>query len=244
MTDSILNKIKKCLALSKSSNPHEAAIALKQAHALMAKHNLEIIDVNLSTVGSSSKIKGGKNKQPMSYESDLACMVADMYNCKALHIETCADIYSWSLQGFINSYQSMWSFVGVKPKHEIAAYTFQVLYRQLQKARKEYITNNLYRCKKFTKTQRANSFCEGWIYEVSKTVRAFAKTEDELNEIEIIDSYIDKYFNIGDGLDSRKTKERSSSDIIAGIESAKDAVLNNAVDKSFQEQHLIKQSTA
>ena len=33
--DKIIGKIKKCLALSKSSNPHEAAIALGQAEKMM-----------------------------------------------------------------------------------------------------------------------------------------------------------------------------------------------------------------
>lgn len=36
-----LKKIKQCLALSKSSNSNEAGIALKQAHKLMKKHNID-----------------------------------------------------------------------------------------------------------------------------------------------------------------------------------------------------------
>lgn len=35
-----LDKIKKCLALSKSSNPHEAAAALRQAQKLMHAHDI------------------------------------------------------------------------------------------------------------------------------------------------------------------------------------------------------------
>lgn len=36
----ILAKIKKCLALASSSNPNEAATALRQARALMEKHGV------------------------------------------------------------------------------------------------------------------------------------------------------------------------------------------------------------
>ena len=36
-----LEKIKKCLALSKSANEHEAAQALKQAQALMRLHQID-----------------------------------------------------------------------------------------------------------------------------------------------------------------------------------------------------------
>ncbi|WP_252473542.1 DUF2786 domain-containing protein, partial [Microbulbifer okhotskensis] len=37
MEDAILRKIKRCLALAKSSNPNEAATALRQAQTLMQK---------------------------------------------------------------------------------------------------------------------------------------------------------------------------------------------------------------
>ena len=39
--DPIIGKIKKCLSLSQSDNPHEAASALRQAQALMRKHGLD-----------------------------------------------------------------------------------------------------------------------------------------------------------------------------------------------------------
>ena len=46
----ILEKIKKCLALSKSANEHEAAQALKQAQALMREYGITDIEVELSAV--------------------------------------------------------------------------------------------------------------------------------------------------------------------------------------------------
>ena len=48
--EKILDKIKKCLALSKSANEHEAAQALKQAQALMEKHEVNAVDIALSEV--------------------------------------------------------------------------------------------------------------------------------------------------------------------------------------------------
>jgi hypothetical protein len=38
--DAIIRKIEKCLALSKSSNEHEAAAALRQATKLMEAYNI------------------------------------------------------------------------------------------------------------------------------------------------------------------------------------------------------------
>ena len=49
--DPIIGKIKKCLSLSQSDNPHEAASALRQAQALMRKHGLdEVTMANLKFV--------------------------------------------------------------------------------------------------------------------------------------------------------------------------------------------------
>ena len=56
MTDNnsaILCKIKKCLALSASSNPHEAAAALRQAHALMNKHGVSAHEVTMADIGEA-----------------------------------------------------------------------------------------------------------------------------------------------------------------------------------------------
>lgn len=45
-----IDKIKKCLALSKSDNPHEAAAALRQAQKLMALYKVDALDVSLADV--------------------------------------------------------------------------------------------------------------------------------------------------------------------------------------------------
>jgi hypothetical protein len=50
LDDRVLGKIKKCLALSASSNPHEAEVALRQAHALMAKHGVSSHEITMSDV--------------------------------------------------------------------------------------------------------------------------------------------------------------------------------------------------
>ena len=45
MSEKILDKIKKCLALASSANEHEAAAALRQAQKLMQAHGLTDQDV-------------------------------------------------------------------------------------------------------------------------------------------------------------------------------------------------------
>ena len=51
MSEKILDKIKKCLALASSANEHEAAAALRQAQKLMAQFGLTETDVTLADVG-------------------------------------------------------------------------------------------------------------------------------------------------------------------------------------------------
>lgn len=43
--DSVIELIRKCLALSKSPNENEAQRALEKAHELLAKYNLEMLDI-------------------------------------------------------------------------------------------------------------------------------------------------------------------------------------------------------
>ena len=56
--EKVLEKIKKCLRLAKSSNPHEAAAAMRQAQKLMEKYNLTERDVDLTDVEMSEHSAG------------------------------------------------------------------------------------------------------------------------------------------------------------------------------------------
>lgn len=59
----VLEKIKKCLALSKSANEHEAAQAMKQAQALMKKYEVDAVDVVLSEVSERGSGQGAYGRE-------------------------------------------------------------------------------------------------------------------------------------------------------------------------------------
>lgn len=59
--------------------------------------------------------------------------------------------------------RSQWVFIGLPPANEVAAYSFEVLFRQAKKARQDYITNALKRHKKSSKVRRADLFSIGWV---------------------------------------------------------------------------------
>lgn len=59
MTDKekILEKLKKLLALSKSDNPHEAALALQRAQKLMLAYNITQADLALSDIREGENVR-------------------------------------------------------------------------------------------------------------------------------------------------------------------------------------------
>ena len=157
--DSIIRKIKACLARSKSSNPNEAAIALRQAYALMQKYSIELSSVE-EKINTADILTLQKKRLP-NYGYKLAELIAKFFEC---------DYYfSSSLRG------GKIVFFGEDNAPTIAAYAFEVLHRQLTDARQAYIVFELGRVKiKTNKTQRANAFARGWIDGVEKKVREFS----------------------------------------------------------------------
>lgn len=225
----IFEKIKKCLALSASSNEHEAESALRQARALMEKYGIDDQDM-LAYEVSEQRAKSGAKRKPVSYENALACRVADAFGCRVIFITPAL----WNSQG-------QWSFIccGVAP--EIASYAFQVLLRQCKRARTEHISTKLKRCKIATKTRRADLFCEGWMYAVSGKIAALAENEQQTSAI---DAYVAKHFPSLKSLDSRdrndgrKLRDHEYDDFTLGGHAGKNAELNRGVGGTDQQARL------
>lgn len=227
MEESILNKVEKCLALSKSSNPHEAAVALKQAQALMKKHNLSTVDVSLAKINTSST-KGSLTKNPMDFEILLAQTVGKVFDCHVLTSTVKNTRFNSKGYYYYDQYTTLWEFIGVKPSSELAAYAFETLFRQLKDARKEYIQTELKRCKKASKTRRANGFCTAWVHEIESTVRAFAKTDNKNKDL--IQAWVDKKYGDLTEKKGRIVEALNHADVMAGVASARDAVLHDAIN--------------
>ncbi|WP_054774699.1 DUF2786 domain-containing protein, partial [Methylogaea oryzae] len=184
--DKALAKIKKCLALAKSANAHESATAMRQAQALMEQYGIEHSDV-LASEAAEAGAKSGATKQPSNWEATLAGVVGRAFGC---------DLVFSGVPGIA----AQWLFIGIGPKAEIAAYAFTVLLRQCKAARTEHIKTHLKRCKPAGKTRRADEFCQGWVFAVASTVRAFARSEEDTTAI---DAYKAKRFKNLDKLDAR-----------------------------------------
>lgn len=75
--ETVLEQVRRCLALSESSNEHEAAIALEMAHALLLKYNLDISEVqtkddDVSAVEEASGIDVGPKTWKMTLWFEIA----------------------------------------------------------------------------------------------------------------------------------------------------------------------------
>jgi hypothetical protein len=171
-------KIRKCLALSKSSEPHEAAAALRQAQKLMEQFGIDHPELLAAGV-SEEWSKSAAARRPVRFEVALAGVVADAYGCELLFRRQLNE----ACTNFVGSY----TFVGVAPAPEIAKDTFDVFARQLRAARRDYVQTRLSRCGPKNKTARADEFCEGWVYAVRLQMQEATRTD---GHTAMIDAYM------------------------------------------------------
>lgn len=190
MNSRILNKIKQCLALAKSSkNEHEAAAAMRTAQSLMRKHKIDESDVNLSHV-QHEKVQTD-SKQVIAYHGALLNVIKSAFGVQMV---LSRHVY----QGFEIS------FVGIYPQAELALYCYHVLWPKLQQARASYVKQQPKQCKRQTKVLRGDQFAEGWVYGIKSQVNAFANSD---TENAIITQYMAKHFP---NLESSKSNKRGA----------------------------------
>lgn len=209
-----LDKIKKLLRLAASSNPHEAAAAMRQARAMMERHGIGEGDVALSEVSEHGAASGSK-VTPAQWEASLAGAVALAYSCKMLFLP----------------YAGSWRFIGEVA--EVASYTMTILLRQVRQARRLYIATKLKRCKPATKTKRADVFCDAWVWAIRDQVNQFA---GDGTPSEATEAYLRKVYpklTTGRAIDRTSTKgspsQRALLDAVNGIDAADGVRLNHGV---------------
>lgn len=162
----IIDKIKKLMALAKSPNPHEAARALEMAQKLMERHALREEDVVISEKDSEVEFA----KRTPIYVHYLTAVISRAFGCEAY---------------FAAGFKAKAVFFGQDERPEIAAYCFDVLFRKLSSARREYLTTRSNkRLKRSTLIARADAFCEGWVSGVRRNVKEFAMTPEEKGKLE------------------------------------------------------------
>lgn len=174
----ILSKIKKCLALSTSDNPNEAATALRQAHALMAAHGVSTEQITMADIGeASAKSRTMARSKPAHWEGALASTVGRAFGCQLMMLR--APLRPGS-KAPLND--GSFIFVGIKAQAQIASYTFDVLSRKCKKARADWIKDKLTGLSrvpggKRTSTGLGDEFAMGWVANIARVVQDFAQPE-------------------------------------------------------------------
>ena len=156
----ILSKIKKCLALAQSDNPNEAATALRQAQALMARHGVTGEAIELSDVESSS-VDAGSGKTPPGWIAGLINLVKSAFGVEVVYRASRPLCGEWAAKV---------EFIGMNGAPEIAGYAYEVLLRQLKKGRADYLKTLNKRLKRTTKVRRGDLYAEGWVDAVRQQV--------------------------------------------------------------------------
>lgn len=216
MSDRHVEKIKKLLALGSSANEHEAALALEHAQRLMAEHNITLTDVSLSDVKTASKPMS-RTKTPPGYLQDLAVLVGCAFGCQMILNHKWVDWGRW---------ESSVTFVGIESAAELSGYAFDVLRRQLERDRKEFL-KTLKRCKRPTKVRRAEAFSRAWIGSVgSKVARLVPNAEhDALIKAWREREYEDR-LDIAIRKENRKLKNADIGSVLAGAAAGESAQLH------------------
>lgn len=175
MDDRILNKIKKCLALSNSPEPHEAAAALRQAQKLMEAYGVSQTDLSWSEIGEAEIKSKASVSRIKNWELRLVNLVAKAFGCNLLWLRSnshATDVYG------------RYVFIGLKPQVVMAQYTCEVLQRKLIAGRTRFVSTLPATMSRKNKTIEADGFCQGWTDGIAKTVHDFGMSSEQSARIE------------------------------------------------------------
>lgn len=254
-TDRILGKIKKCLALAALDNPGEAEAALRQAKKLMEKYGITEAQVKLAEV----KAVEGKAPPARDRASRLAAMVARAFACQLImHHPSRGGAFEFIGKGHYPelahyTYSVLWKRLEMESK----AFHEQMLCSLVDPqwdASAEVIAAHLgvdvddhdvrwtmrrgvvFKKEATEEARKATtSFCEGWLYRVSETVRNFAGHEPDQD----VQDWIDGKFGTLKNHKSRINRDLNADGVQAGIDAGSRVSLHHGVNGKPNGQHML-----
>lgn len=218
MDPKILDKIKKCLALSASSNEHEATAAMRQARKLMDAHGLDEADV-IASAAHEETVPTGTTAKPPAWMWRLAGVCASAFGSEVI----CSGFHLRGIAG-----EWAWRFIGCGVAPQLAAYAYDVLRRQLDRSRRAFVATQT-RCKLATKRARGDAFANGWIAAVRAKVQDFAGADAAAASA--IEAYMAKrYPDLKTSTTPRRqVARRNECATTAGWQAGRDAQLHHGV---------------
>lgn len=168
----LVKLIRKLLELARSnSNAHEAGLALSRAQMLMQKYGISELDAESSSVREFTTQGAPSSAVKIPQWMDrLVWVVNRTFGCRAY--------FGWQ-QGRSGNWHRVVTFCGFGERPAVAAYSFDVLSRQLKEATASYLKTQNKRLKLATRRARADQFREGWVDGVRRVVADFGVNEHE-----------------------------------------------------------------
>lgn len=114
--DRILDRIRKLLALAGSPNQYEAEIAMRHAHELMLRHNIDNAGPNR---GYELRLLGDPGKRTTQMQSEILCLLAESFFVKAIRIPVYLPTSG--------KHGTMFEISGTRPNVEMAAHVYAFL---------------------------------------------------------------------------------------------------------------------
>lgn len=155
--DRVMRKIQKCLALSASSNQHEAAAALRQAKALMDMYQVTMEDIELSRIEVEEVGQG--YSRPPKWKANLYLVVARAFGSSQ----------------FLRGGRPV--FVGAAPGPAVAKYALEVLLRQLEMNKRDFMAAIAIErpwLDRSVKVRLGKGYAEGWVHGCYRIVEQFS----------------------------------------------------------------------
>lgn len=221
----IIDKVCKCLRLSESGNPNEAAAALRQAMAMMEKYGISDAQILAAEV-SESVAEVGEHYNPPFWALALATLIGEAFHCRSLISRRFGR-------------RPEFRFIGLGFQPEVATYSYMVLVRSLQHALDEFSRGLEESVKDVAEVHRRQEvFVQAWLFRTGKTVSEFLH---EPADKVIIDEYIKQKYGETAELTSRQpadTQYADYEDILCGMRAANDVVLYRSVKCYFKAEAL------
>lgn len=212
----VLDKISKCLRLSASCNPNEAASALRQARSLMKKYHVSDDQIQILLVEEESAYYGSQFNPPF-WALALSDIVSRAFDCRVLIARRFGC-------------QPEYRFIGMDYSASIATYTFTVLYRKLEQARAAFIQDNEGLDDEVESSRRGDVFAQAWLFRVAAKVAAFV-----VNPVtrRLLNRYVkERYGDTGEFiLDPVVTETADYEDILCGMKAAGEVALYRSMSE-------------
>lgn len=178
----ILSKIKKCLRLAESGNPHEAATALLRAQEMMAKYGVEAAQLRETETSQFTVERGSVRSiatatKTKDWECYLLTKLGSVFGCDVLFKaglsrETIKHLGLPSQEQF-----AIYTFIGLGHDVEVCRYTAEVLLRSLKKQRTKFTKSAI--GSRATKTRKTDSYCWGWVKGCLTQVRSMKEVRED-----------------------------------------------------------------